>query len=397
MVNLSISKMKILHIAPISHKRASGPSSSVVNLAIAQANLGHQVGIIPSLPTIFPPNVVSDNITILDSPSKKHLNPWKLSKKWITYVENKFGDPDIVNFHDTYIPFHIAFSRLCNIAGWAYTITPRGGLGKLAQKLKAYKKAPANVFFFKKYINNATLVHALSKTESRDIKRKFGDVATTIISNGVDKNLLKISDKIKTDLNKNYKEKITIGFIGRIDVYHKGIDLLLNALSQFQTNHKEKYIELIIIGPFHTKKDKNSVEKIIKKMPYKKNIIIKEKLFGSEKWKELNSFDIFVHTSRFEGIPNSVLEAMAFGKPCIVTKGTNLSSLINDNKCGWACETSLESIYKALVHINKKGWNDIFEFGINAKELIKKHHLMEHIANKYINSYESLLNDDFVK
>lgn len=391
MKNSSINKLKILHIAPINYKKASGPSSSVINLAKAQVKLGHKIAILPSIPSSFPSISIPKKITLIKGPKKRHLNPWRISAKWIGKIEKDFVKPDIINFHDTYIPFHIAFARLCSKNNWRYTITPRGGLGELAQRIKFYKKYPANIFFFKKYIKNASIVHALSEIESNDIKNKFKHTPTEIISNGIDKDLLNISNEIKNSNKSNFKKKIKIGFVGRIDIYHKGIDLLFEALLKFKNNHNSTLFELIIIGPYHSKKDKKYVESFIKRFSLNKTIILKGKLFGHKKWLELSNFDIFVHTSRFEGIPNSVLEAMAFGKPCLVTEGTNLASLIKKNNCGWSSQTSIESIYDQLSYLSLEGKNDILQFGFNAKKYIKNNHLMDNIAKKYITVYESLL------
>ena len=44
-----------------------------------------------------------------------------------------------------------------------------------------------------------------------------------------------------------------------------------------------------------------------------------------------NSIDLFINVSIFEGLPVSIMEALAFGIPCLATKTGGVSEIINDN------------------------------------------------------------------
>jgi|GEM_PF-2279607 glycosyltransferase involved in cell wall biosynthesis len=385
--------MKILHIAPISFKQAfGGPSNSVLNLAKGQVKLGHSIALLSSKSGEVIENNTIDGVLLLASPIKKHINPWKISKNWVSLIKKHFGIPDIVNFHDTYDPFHVALSKHFISEGWPYVFTPRGGLSVLAQKVKFYKKIPANLLFFNKYVKKSALIHALCENEAEEIRIKYPNSNIFIVSNGVSDDLLSISDEAyKKDVINNLKEKslITIGFIGRIDVYHKGLDLLFLAIKKLQESWADNKIKLIITGPFYSNKDRQKIFKMIEKMPYKDDIFIKPPVFNDEKWAEINTYDIFVHTSRFEGLPNSVLEAMTLGKPCLVTQGTNMCEIMKLNKCGWGCDTSVESI-KNTIELAISDFGIIDQYGKNAKLYILKNNTMNSISKKCIEAYQSV-------
>ena len=72
---------------------------------------------------------------------------------------------------------------------------------------------------------------------------------------------------------------------------------------------------------------------------------------GEEKVQKLLESDVFIQTSRHEGMPMGILEAMSYGVPCAVTDGTNLGEFIKDNKCGWNCETTVLGISEMLEKI----------------------------------------------
>ena len=58
-------------------------------------------------------------------------------------------------------------------------------------------------------------------------------------------------------------------------------------------------------------------------------------IYGDDKYKILSQNDIFILTSRFEGMPMGILEALSLGVPCFVTKETCMGEWIEEHNCGF--------------------------------------------------------------
>ena len=71
-------------------------------------------------------------------------------------------------------------------------------------------------------------------------------------------------------------------------------------------------------------KERNTLQRLISRYLLDSSVILYGSKFGMEKDALLQKMDVFVHPSRNEGLPLSVIEAASYGKPCIVTDATNI-------------------------------------------------------------------------
>lgn len=134
------------------------------------------------------------------------------------------------------------------------------------------------------------------------LKRKVN--ICSVVPNGVDRELLDVFPG-----DGDY-----ILFFSRIDIYTKGIDLLIRAFEKIQGEFPE--LRLILAGY-----EFNRYEELISGLSpaLKRKIEYAGFVTGGEKVKLLAGAKIFVLPSRHESSPISILEAAACGKPAIVS------------------------------------------------------------------------------
>ena len=82
-----------------------------------------------------------------------------------------------------------------------------------------------------------------------------------------------------------------------------------------------------------------------------KIVSINGPVFDNEKKEVLLNASFFIHTSRFEGMPMSVLEALSYGIPCLVTQGSNMREDVCRFNAGWGADNNVESIERAFIKI----------------------------------------------
>ena len=149
-----------------------------------------------------------------------------------------------------------------------------------------------------------------------------------VIPNGIDlkRVRVKINEKAKKQelgLNPNH---LIVGTLSRLE-HEKGIDILLEAVKLVLAEKPE--IHFLIAGGG---KLKQPLMKMATALGVEKSVsILGERTDALEL---LKIFDIFVLSSRWEGMPMALLEAMAMGKPIVTPRVGEIEQMITDGVNG---------------------------------------------------------------
>lgn len=353
-------KLVILHIGYVDGNRASGVNVAIPKMVHTQHRYAQTLLLNLS-------NEYTDELTVS-----------YLQYVCIRNLPSPFNKPDVVIFHELYRKPFIKLSYECMHSNIPYVIIPHGGLTLRAQRIKAYKKVPANFLIFRKFFNKAALIQYLSDNE-RDTsiikKRSF------ICGNGV-----AVSNKAHSFTN---EIGVRMLFIGRYDVYFKGLDVLLDAVTMISDDMRRKNISLTLFGTGKPQ-DEEALIKRIKNNKLSDIVNLNGPVFGDDKIAQYQSFDCFVQTSRSEGQPLGVMEALSYGMPVIVTPGTSFSKEVKCCNMGISCECNATSISDAILRAaNEK---DTFKMmSKNAIDFMKKNYDEEIVAQKAVRHYSTVM------
>ncbi len=189
------------------------------------------------------------------------------------------------------------------------------------------------------------------------------------------------SNRIRKELGVN--GKIVVCFAGRL-VHLKGLSFLLHAQKMLQKDVTNLHLLIIGDGP-----ERGFVESMSKK--YDLNTTIVGWVNRNKVPFYLSAADMFVNPSLTEGLPLTVMEAMAMQKAVVATDVGGTSDLVKNGENGFLVPPgdvrSLANAIKTLALNDKLRLN----MGFAGRDIIKKNFDWDTIVRKIEKVYEEAL------
>ena len=220
----------------------------------------------------------------------------------------------------------------------------------------------------------------ISYTESEKnylINMGIDEKKIRVIHNGIDTELFIPMEKQDTNI-------IRILWIGRF-VPGKGVEYLIDAFNILVKEYPNLEILMVGNGPL-----KEKVKHKIYKLNLNKNIILKEFVPNIKLPELYQNSDIFVLPSLSEGVPRTMLEAMACGLPIVCTELPQLVDIVKE--CGVLVPLK---DFRALAEGISKVISDrklAQKFGRNARTKMVENYSWDDSVRKTIELYMELIN-----
>ncbi len=369
--------IQVIHVVlgKANPERMNGVNKVVNSLATSQRELGYEVslwGITKKMVINFPER---------NYPTELFLDTGKFTLDGD--LENRLKElpPNTVfHIHGGFISQFYLFARKLKRMGFEYVYTPHGAYNTVALQ-RSFLKKKLYIELFEKYVvKNAKYLHFIGASEISGAQKVFGNVPHKLIPNGQN---IKSMDFWHQALNTGNIP--VFGFVGRIDIRTKGLDILLKGFAEY-TNKCGGVGQLWVVG------DGDELPALME-LAQSLNVSSKLKFLGSkyggEKLNIMANFDFLCLTSRNEGLPGVVLEASALKVPCIVSSETNMGEYIAKDHAGLVLsENNPNKLAKAFQKADAWHRNgELKQVAANAQQMVKKHFDWRLISQKLMNAY----------
>lgn len=321
----------------------------------------------------------------------RKLNPDIVHLHWICkgciQIETlkKFRKPLVWTLHDMW-PFTggCHFSRGCERYALSCGDCPHLGSGRdwdlsswvWHRKKKAWEEIDLTIVALSNWMAGCARTSSL-----------FRNFRIEVIPNCIDTNLYKPINRYQARHELGLPQGKKVILFGAPDpgrTPRKGFDLLLKALKEALKSDMLPNAELVVFGNFPS----SLKPQVSLKIHYLGQINDEVKLVQA-----YSAADVFVLPSREDNLPNTALEAMACGTPCVAFHIGGVPDLIDHEKNGYLAppfdtQALAQGIARLLIdnNLNKR-------MSHNARQKVEMRFTPEKVAQQYINLYTDILSN----
>lgn len=380
--------LRILHVIP-GLTNASGPTQALLNLIKATETKKSEISVAylgNRLKNQITPDLLHGDVFNCRALGLKH---WGYSPELRAILAQKIDTFDVLHLHSLWLYPGLAGSRAAKKNKIPYIIRPAGSLDPEALMHKNLLKRLYFDLIEKQVLEGATLIHAVSEQEKRNIQKLELKPPCINIPNGIDPELfteLPSKSKARSALNLSQSSQILL-FVGRFHQI-KGLELLIPVIKDLA--HRFPELKLILAGPDQTP-FASQLKCQFRAAGISPLVQFLGELDEKTKIKAYRAADLFLLPSRSENFGIVVAEALAAETPVIVSNQTPWEIVEEENAGDWIDREPQKWTETIARRLESKEW--LVRAGINGRRLVLDKFSWPRIGERMIAAYHQIIED----
>jgi len=327
----------------------------------------------------------SGSVPVFELPAYQRMRSAvsRLPRSTRRFIRERRHQIDMLHLHSVFIPDNAWVAREARLP---YVITPHGGYA--AEVIHGRNWAAKTLWMRmveRKYVGNASLIHAVSPRELDELRARFRARSFVYAPNAIDLPTTPVAPG-----ERMVGQRRRVVFLGRLAVEHKGLDVLVEGYARFLRNEADVDAELIVAGP-DFRSGLARLQRLAASLFPEDGPLFLGPVFGRDKDALLTSAYVFVHTSRWEGMPYAVLEALATGCPVLVTPATNLGGFVEEYGAGQVVDGTPEGISDGLKRLLGLSPEEYGQMCLSARRLAEERFTWPTVAREIWTAYRTLI------
>lgn len=245
---------------------------------------------------------------------------------------------DLVVLHSAWVLHNVLAGAQARAAGRPYILTPHGGYDPNIFRRRPIAKATWWRLLERRLVLGAAALHLFFEREIQHVRRRGFRGRVIVAPNGIEVPPQPLWD----GGSRRY-----VLWIGRYDVQHKGLDVLLEAMAQLAPEERP----LLRLRGVDYRGGRAAVDRLARDLDVQAWVDVGGPVYGAEKLDHLRSARAFVYPSRWDAHSVAVLEAMALGVPCLITDTMAMSADLRPRGAAFVASLSARSLAASLREI----------------------------------------------
>lgn len=304
-----------------------------------------------------------------------------LSGAWYSLWQVRESRPDVVHIFFG-IPDGPIGWLLKRVSGLPYIISLRGA-DVPSDEVKRFAKQYKVLRPFIRWLwHDADALVAVSNGLRCYAKETAPDLPIQVIPNAID------LSTFTPALQRESDGLVRLLYVGRFNTF-KNVETLVEAagkLSQMEVGE----FELRLVGEGERRP---ILERLVSELGLTRQVQFVGWVPRQQVADQYRSADIFATATTWEGMPNTVLEAMACGLPVVGTQASGLQELVRQGVNGYLVPMkNPDALAEALARLIDNGY-ERRRMGRESRKLAEREFAWEYIAEQYVEVYRKVLGD----
>jgi glycosyltransferase involved in cell wall biosynthesis len=231
-------------------------------------------------------------------------------------------EADVVHIHNLWQYPQYAAYRAAVKAGVPYIVSPHGGLDPYLREHGRARKSLTTRLWQGDMFDRAALIHVTTAAERQHVADIAPHVPRAVVPCGIyvhEFEDLPPREVFRRRWLDGYQGDVVL-FLGRL-TYKKGLDVLLRAFAEVRREHE---CRLAVVGP----DDENmtpGLRRLAAEIGVAADAMFTGPLYGEDRLAALAGADVWALSSHAENFGIAVIEAMAAGRPVVISPAVNLA------------------------------------------------------------------------
>lgn len=284
----------------------------------------------------------------------------------------------VFHLHGGWIPVFATVGQELARRGIPFVLTAHGAYNRIAMQKSHRRKRLYFHLFEQQLLRSAACVHCIGQSEMNGLTEICPEARMQLLPYGFEATagLRHLPDN----------PRCVFSFVGRLDIHTKGLDLMVAAFRQLARYSGQWEWHITGDGG-----ERAALEQRVQQAGIGGQVVFTGSKFGAEKKAVLAGADVFVHASRNEGLPASVLEAAAMGLPCIVTQATNVAADVVACGAGLAVPDNDAKALAQALRTLLDAWhhNGLTAMQHNSRRMVLERFDWSHLLDGYRDMYSA--------
>ena len=255
-------------------------------------------------------------------------------------------------------------------------------MGGIANEIRYNLRKMLEKYLFAK----SDVVVAVSLSDCSFLKNNYGLKNCTYIPNGIEIENPDSIDKysVREELNLP-RDKFLVVTVARFD-FQKGYDVLVEGIKGVEDIARQKGVIFVLVGGGV---EEERIKKKVKDLGIEDLFIFTGEVPNGKDY--IKAADIFLLTSRWEGLPTVVIEAGMLKKPVIASLAPGTVDIVKHEETGVGFENENPQALSEALESVLKGKYDLNKLAQNLHRMVMQNFTVELTMKRYLNLYKKVI------